>query len=516
MLVSEKVAAMEGSAPVKGGTLRMAIADLTHLDPVSIAGDTEPYVLFYEGLFEFDPEWKVTPLLAESASVSDDGLVHTIKLRQGVKFSDGSDFNAEVVKFNFDRKIAQASPYVAEIPFAADPVKVVDDYTVTITLTQPSFVMYNYLAGSSWMMYSKQFVESVTADDLKNQAVGTGPYIIEEYLPNDSMMLKANPDYWQDAAPNFDAIEIRIVADANTRLLMLESGEVDWIKDLSVQDLARLEGNANVMTKTSPSTRTYHIPPHQLHPPLDNPNVRKALNLAVDKEAMNQAIFEGKYALATGLTTPFVTGYSAQVPYGYDPEQAKALLEEAGLKDTNGDGFREWEGKEKEFLMFTRKGQRAGDIEIAETFQSYMAEVGLNVKIEVVDSAQYFTILNQPVDQEPYYDFSNQAPSNFAGDMSYPLDTMYTCNSWPGVAFNYAHYCNEAVDALVAEGNAAATLEERNAKYAEAQNIIWNDDAASIFLFDGILSMAGNPNLKGVFSDGAHNVHVLKYAWLAQ
>ena len=134
----------------------------------------------------------------------------------------------------------------------------------------------------------------------------------------------------------------------------------------------------------------------------------------------------------------------------------------------------------------------------------------------LIDSAQYFTILNQPVDQEPYYDFSNQAPSNFAGDMSYPLETMYTCDSWPGVAFNYAHYCNEAVDALVAEGNAAGTLEERNAKYAEAQNIIWNEDAASIFLFDGILSMAGNPNLKGVFSDGAHNVHVLKYAWFAQ
>ena len=494
----------------------MAIADLTHLDPVSIAGDTEPYVLFYEGLFEFDPEWKVTPLLAESSEVSADGLVHTIKLRQGVKFSDGSDFNAEVVKFNFDRKIAQASPYVAEIPFAADPVKVVDDYTVTITLTQPSFIMYNYLCGSSWVMYSKKFVESVTADDLKNQAVGTGPYVITDYIPNQKMSLKANADYWQEGVPYFDGIEIIMNPDANARLLLLESGEVDWIKDLSVQDLARLEGNDKLMTQTSPSTRTYHIPPHQLHPPLDNPNVRKALNLAVDKEAMNEAIFEGKYAIATGLATPYVTGYAKNEPWPYDPEQAKALLEEAGLKDTNGDGFREWEGKEKEYLMFTRKGQRAGDIEIAETFQAFMAEVGLNVKIEVVDSAQYFTILNQPVDQEPYYDFSNQAPSNFAGDMSYPLATMYTCTSWPGVAFNYAHYCNEAVDKLVEEGNASATLAERNAKYAEAQNIIWNDDAASIFLFDGILSMAGSKNLKGVFSDGAHNVHVLKYAWFAQ
>ena len=125
-------------------------------------------MLFYEGLFEFDPEWKVTPLLAESAQFSGWACSYH-QAAPGLKFPDGSDFNAEVVKWNFDRKIAQASPYVAEIPFAADPVKVIDDYTITITLTQPSFVMYNYLSGSSWVMYSKQFVENVTADDLRTR-----------------------------------------------------------------------------------------------------------------------------------------------------------------------------------------------------------------------------------------------------------------------------------------------------------------------------------------------------------
>ena len=169
-LVSGKVVMAESSKPMRGGTLEMALPAITHLDPVSIAGDTEPYVFIFETLFEFDAEWKPTPLLVESVDVSADGIVHTWKLRRGIKFHDGTDFNAEVVKWNIDRKIEQNTPYATSIPWANNPVKVIDDYTVQVTLREPSFVMYNYLTGSSYMMYSPTFVESVTQDDLKNQA----------------------------------------------------------------------------------------------------------------------------------------------------------------------------------------------------------------------------------------------------------------------------------------------------------------------------------------------------------
>jgi ABC-type transport system substrate-binding protein len=420
-----------------------------------------------------------------------------------------------VVKWNFDRKIAQQSPYVAEIPFADDPVAVVDDYTITITLTEPSFIMYNYLCGSSWVMYSKDFVESHTDDDLKNQGIGTGPYVLKEYLPADRIVVEANPDYWQEGMPFLDGITMRIVSDANTRLLMLEAGEVQYIKDLSIQDLARLEGNASVVTTTAPSTRTYFVSPHGLRRPFDDVRVRQALNYGVDRQAMNDAIYEGKFIISTGVSTATVVGSVDNVPYPYDPEKAMALLDEAGVVDTNNDGFREVDGEEKEFVFWTRKGQRAGDIEIAETFVAYMAEIGLNFKIEVQDAGQYFTLLNQPFGEAPYYDITNQAPSNFIADMSYPLQTMYSCTSWPGTAFNYAHYCNEDVDALITAGNVAGTIEERNDKYAEAQELIW-EDAVVVWLFDGILTVATTPDLKGVFSDGAHNVWQVKYAWFAK
>jgi ABC-type transport system substrate-binding protein len=511
-LVSGKVVMKDGGQPMKGGTLEMALPSITHLDPVSIAADIEPYIFIFETLFEFDQDWKPVPLLVESFEVSKDGLVHTWRLRRGVTFHDGSPFNAEVVEWNIERKIKQNTPYASSIPWAADPIKVIDEYTVTATLKEPSFVMYNYLTGSSYMMYSKKFVESVTADDLKNKAVGTGPYIIKEYLPNDHLRLERNPNYWQEGLPFFDAINIQIIPDANTRLLALEAGQLDFVKDLSIQDMKRLQNNSKIRILEAPSTRTYHIPPHTKRPPFANVNVRRALNYAVNKELMSQTIYEGKYAISSGISTSLTQGFQSNNPYPYDPEKAKKLLQAAGLVDTNGDGFREWQGKEKEFLLFTRAGQRAGDIEIAEQFQAFMAEVGLKVRIEIIDSGQYFTILNQPFGQAPYYDLSNQAPSNFIADMSYPLDTMYSSWSWPGNFFNYAHYSNEKVDALIKAGNSAGSLEERNKHYAEAQNIIW-DEAASVFLFDGILTLGTSSRVKGVFSDGAHNVWNIKYGW---
>ncbi|MHC4159553.1 MAG: ABC transporter substrate-binding protein [Planctomycetota bacterium] len=511
-LVSGKVVMAAGGTPKRGGTLEMALPAITHLDPVSVAGDTEPYVFIFETLFEFDAEWKPTPLLVESIDVSADGLVHTWRLRKGVKFHDGSAFNAEVVKWNIDRKIEQNTPYATSIPWANNPIKVIDEYTVTATLKEPSFVMYNYLTGSSYMMYSKKFVESVSADDLKNQGVGTGPYIIKEYLPNDHLLLERNPNYWQKGLPFFDAINVQIIPDANTRLLTLEAGQIDFVKDLSIQDINRLQGASGIEIREAPSTRTYHIPAHGKRPPFDNVNVRRALNYAVDKKAMNKTIYEGKYLISRGISTPLVMGFQESEPYTYNPEKAKQLLEEAGLVDSNGDGFREWEGQEKEYILFTRAGQRAGDIEIAEQFQAFMAEVGLKIKIEIIDAGQYFTILNQPFGEAPYYDLTNQAPSNFIADMSYPLDTMYSSWSWPGNFYNYAHYANPKVDELIKAGNRAGSLEERNKFYAEAQDIVWTE-AASTFLFDGILTLGTKSNVKGVFSDGAHNVWNIKYGW---
>lgn len=502
----------DSGGPKQGGKLTMALASVSHLDCNSIDQDNEVYPLVYETLFELNEKWQPVGLLVKEVEISDDGLVHTWKLQEGVTFHDGTEFNADVVKWNLERKIELQQPLYTVLNW--DSLEVVDPLTLRVTFSHPNFALYAYLSSTTFSMYSPTFVENSTPDDLKNQVVGTGPFIITEYLPNENIKLVRNENYWREGQPYLDEIEVKIVKDANTRLMMLQSGEVQWLKDISFVDIARLEADtsSDIGISIAPSTRFYYITLHNQRPPLDNPLVRQAFNYAIDKEGMNASIFNGLLTISTDVVTSYVNGYSQKDYYPYDPEKAKQLLDEAGLIDTNGDGFREFEGQEKEFIINTRKGQRPGDIEIVEQVHAMLRQVGINVKVEVMDSATFFTYLNQTMDKAPYYDMSNQSPANNTGDAQYQLDTMYSCDAWPGTYYNYSHYCNEEVEALLQAAREAPTLEERNELYAQATAIIW-EDAPGIYLFDGINSLGSVKNLKGVYSDGAHQIWNVKYAW---
>lgn len=500
------------SGPVSGGKLTMAVSSVVHLDCNSVDQDTEVFQLVYETLFEFNEKWQPVGLLVKDVKITDDGLVHTWTLQDGVTFSDGTKFDANVVKWNFDRKIELKQPLAKILNYKS--LEVVDPLTVKITFDHPNFAFYSYLTSTTFSMYSPTFVEKATPDDLKNQAVGTGPFVISSYLPNENMKLARNEKYWKEGQPYLDEIEVKIVKDVNTRLLMLQSGEIQWLKDISFLDISRLRADksSGIEVEVMPSTRYYYIPLHNQRPPLDNPKVRQALNYALDKEGMNATIFNDMLQISTDVVTSFVNGHSVKEPYPYDPEKAKQLLDEAGLVDTNGDGFRDFDGKEKEFIIVTRKGQRPGDIEIVEQVQALLGQVGIKVKVEVMDTATYFTFLNQPMDKAPYYDMTNQSPSNNTGDAEYQLDTMYSCEAWPGKYYNYSSFCNKDVEALLTKAHEAKTLEDRNNIYAEATKLIW-EDAPALYLFDGINSLGRSEKLHGVFSDGAHLLWNVKYAW---
>lgn len=503
--------------PQKGGTLRVALNDLVHLDPNSVAADTEVYSLVYETLFELDENWQPTGVLVKDYEISDDGLIHTWHLQEGVTFSDGTPFNAEVVKWNLERKISLNLPFSENIPI--DKIEAIDETTVKMTLKTHYLPLYYYLSSQSFSMYNPAFVEANDLETLKSEVSGTGPFVIDEYRPNDYVKMSPRPNYWNEENRYLDGVEFFIVSDANTRLFMLESGEVDLIKDLSLYDIDYLNnlGDENIVTEVEPSSRSYQVTMHNQRPPLDNKEVRQAFNYAIDKDGMNQSIFDGLFELERDLNTvsKYVGGYYPMEPYTYNPEKAKELLEANGLVDTNGDGYREWEGKEKEFILVTRKGQRPGDIEIAEQVQALLGEVGIKVRIDVMDSATYFTYLNQPMDTAPYYDLSNQSPSNYTGDKEYAAASFFLCDSWPGTLFNYSHYCNKEFDQLYEEAKKVTTIEERNKIYEKATEIAW-DDAPSIFLFDGINTAGHTAKLHGIYSDGAHMNWQLKYAWFSE
>ncbi len=507
---------VKAEEPKSGGTLTVAVPNIVHLDcnGVNQYGLNEIAQLFYETLVDRNTEGEVVPLLIKEIEISDDGLVHTWTLQSGVKFHDGTDFNAEAVKWNLERKINNTLPMWDLIPF--ETIEAVDDLTVKVTLSRPFAAIYNILHVKTFSMYSPSFVEEVGDDALKSQASGTGPFMVEEYVPNEILKLKKNPNYWQEGLPYLDEITFRVVPDNNTRATMLEAGDADIAGFLSIQDLERFKVNDEIAVHSGVSSRHFYLALNMSNPPLDDVRVRKAINHAVDKEGIAQMVFLGYVAPAKAvIVNPAVSGYAEAGYYEYDPEKAKELLAEAGWTDTNGDGNIDKDGEELVLVLRTRKGTTPGDIETAELVQGMLSDIGIKVDIDIVDTASFLAELNKPIEEENYpkYDLCNLSWGTFTGDAEYVLKTYYACDAWPPRYWDYSHYCNEEVDKMIAEADTVPTLEERNAIYAEVIKQVW-DDAPTLILFDGLSTVAARSYVKGLYLDPAQTVWPVKYVWL--
>ena len=512
-MVEVEVAADPGQ-PKYGGTLKIAAPSVIHLNvnDVNQYGLNEIAQLFYETLVDRGPSGEIEPLLLKEYEISDDGLEHTWHLQEGVTFHSGAPFNAEVVKYNLDRKIEMEKPIYDAIPFKS--IDVVDDNTVKVTLSKPHTAMYNYLTMKTFSMYNPALVEEIGDEGLKNQADGTGPFVVEEFIPNETLKLTKNENYWQEGKPYLDAIEVMIVPDNNTRAAMLEAGDTHIGIGLSIQDIDRFKLNDAVSVRTSVGSRSYYLSLTNTHPPLDNANIRRALNHAMDKEGMARTIFLNYvFPSHSHLLTAALLGYAPQPIYEYDPEKAMAMMDAEGFVDSDGDGVREWEGKPVELALRTRKGVSPGDIETAEQTQALLANVGVKVRVDIADSATFFAELNKPIEEAPYYDMINLSWGSFSGDAEYPMHFAYKCDSIPDKGYNYSQSCDPALDALMDEADAKPTLEERNKLYEEVQKMKW-DSASDLYLFESTSQIAFLPVVKGLYPDAAQTIWPAKYAWL--
>ncbi len=504
-------------APTPGGTLTIAFIPLTtdidvNARNVSTLNEQAQYI--YETLFDRDASGEIQPLLVSEAEVSEDGLVHTWTLQPDVTFHDGSAFDAEAVKWNLERKLELQQPLWDLIPF--ESVEVIDPLTVQVTLTRPSPGMYGVLSTKTWSMYSPTFAQDVGDEGLKSQASGTGPFMIETFVPNEDLVLLKNPSYWQDGLPYLDRVIFRAVPDINARAIQVEAGDVDMALDLAVQDVERLRTNSNIRVEEGAGSRQYYITMNNAKAPLDDARVRQALNYAVDKEGIIQAVFLGRYATVAEAVylNPAVEGYVAAGSYTYDPEKAAALLEEAGWVDADGDGIREKDGQPLNLTLHTRRGGSAGDIEIAELVQGMLQQVGVGVEIIVLDSAAFIAEVTKPVD-EATYDLVNLSVGTFPGDAEYIMETFYACDSAAPRYYNRAYFCDEAVDALIEESSAIPTLEERNEIYAEVVQRVF-EQAPVLMLFDIVETAAMQNDVQGVYFEAAGVNWPAKYAWIEQ
>lgn len=294
----------------------------------------------YETLVSFDENQELTGKLAESWEVSDDSLTYTFKLRQGVKFQDGTDFNAAAVKANYDRvvnkdnNLRQRRTFIvtnedgSETP-RVDSIETPDDYTLVIKLTQAWAPFINRL--TQFCIISPAALEEY-GNDIMNHPCGTGPYVCTEWEEGDHTSFKRNDDYWGDK-PGVDTVTIKEVPEAGARTAMLQTGEADFIYPTPSDQIEAIKGTDDVNILTTDSNIMRYVTLNMDLEQLSDVKVRQAMNYAIDKDAYIQLMYSGYGKPATSVVPSIIGGYEEQEAYTYDVDKAKELMKEAGYED---------------------------------------------------------------------------------------------------------------------------------------------------------------------------------------
>lgn len=383
--------------PHAGGTLTYAVdTEPDMLDPnlSSLRGSQIVFFSLYDCLVALDPETQeYVPWLAESWEISEDGRSYTFKLRNDVTFHDGTPFNAEAVKFNFDRL---HDPDLASRASGAfgfyESSEVLDEYTVRINLTE-AYAPFLDLVSYIYRIVSPAAVEEWGNEDFGRHPVGTGPYEFVEWVANDHITIEKNLDY--DWAPEIsthtgpayvDQVVFSHIPESGTRIAALEKGEVQVAVNVPAIEAGRLaeDPRFKLVVGRVPG-KSFHFALNTTKPPTDELAVRQAMNYGVDREAIVNTIYGayqeiGANTAAYNLLTPNIFGYdpSAEI-YHYDPEKAKQLLEDAGWVDTDGDGIREKDGQPLEIDLNTWEQQSVADVA-----QAQLREIGIDVNLGVM------------------------------------------------------------------------------------------------------------------------------------
>lgn len=352
--------------------------DSATLDPIVAGLNEDIWVinLMLQGLTKSSADGtSIEPCLAESWEVSDDQMTYTFHIREGLKFSDGSDVTAEDWQYSLDRYLnASESPWIGMVSMI-DSAEATDDTTVVIKLNEvsPTFLATSALFCMSVM--PKAYCEEVGDDGIAKKPVGTGPFYLEEWVPGEKMVFVKNPYYWEEGLPKSEKITFNIVADDNTRIMQLQSGEADAITYVPANRVAELDAMSGINVLTFDSTESRHITVNNSVPALSDARVRNALLMATDRASLVQAVYYGIATISTGLIGPAQPYYNSAIEaVPYDVEAAKALLAETDYAD----GF--------DVTIQIRSGN-TNELQEATMLKEQWSKIGVNLNIEQVDSS---------------------------------------------------------------------------------------------------------------------------------
>jgi peptide/nickel transport system substrate-binding protein len=467
--------ANKNGEPKSGGQLIYARgSDSISLDPINVTDGESIRVTqnMFETLFQYDVNLELQPKLAESYRVSDDGLTWTLSLKQGVKFQDGTDFNADAVVFNFERWMDPENPYhtggdFTYYPFLyggfkGDPnhkieyVKAVDENTVEIKLTEKIAPFISYLAIPMFGISSPDAIKKY-GEDYGEHPVGTGPFKFDSWAKNDKITISKNEDYYGDK-PYIDGIIFRVIPDNSARLTALQTGEVDLVDGMNPEDAGKLEGNQNFKIIDRPSFNFGIMAMNTEIAPFDNVKVRQAINMAINKQEIVDAFYSGYAEVAKNPLPPTLWGYNDDIEdYEYDPKEAKKLLAEAGYPD----GF-----DTEIYTMSNARPYMPQPIKVAEAIQSDLKEIGINAKIQTFEWATYLEKASNGEHQLALFGWTGVMadPDNF-------LTPNLSAANAEKPANNYAFWKNEEFTSLLDQARVTFDQDERANLYKHAQEI---------------------------------------------
>lgn len=376
--------------------------------------------MIYEPLVNYTEGGEIVPFLAESWTISEDGKTYSFKIRQNVKFSDGSTFNAAIAKKNFDAfmKHIERHSWLGFIGLL-DKTEAVDEYTFNIVLKQPYYPTLQELSVIRPVRFLGEagFPEDGDTANGVKEPIGTGPWMLTDYKTDEYAEFTRNPNYWGEQ-PKMDKVVFKIIPDGDTRVLSFEKGELDLIYGegaISMDAFLQLQANGDYATQISSPVATRQLVMNTTNAALSDKNVRLALQHGFNKEAMVQGITSGLEEVANSLlSSNFPYAQTNPAPLGYDVEKAKAYLDEAGWILPNGKSVREKDGNPLEVeLIFEKSDQIIKPM--AETLQAEWAAIGVKLNITGLELTEQ--IKRFRAGQFDLYFFSNYGapydPSSF-------------------------------------------------------------------------------------------------------
>jgi peptide/nickel transport system substrate-binding protein len=489
LIVLGLVSFVVAQQPKPGGTLRVAWeADITGLDPYISPGVQSWFVVgnLFNSLVTIDAELNIVPDLAESWEVLENSKVYLFHLRKGVKFHDGTDFDAEVVRWNYQRIMSpEEKAFVAPFFAIVDSVEVVDAHTVKFILKHPSMTLLPVMAAErvGFLQMSPESFKKWGKEEIRLHPSGTGPFKFVRWDQNQIIVLEKNPHYFKPGLPYLDRLEFRVMKEGVTRATALRAGEVDFASYMPREYVERLSRDPQIQVLRGKDTQRVQSYFNLRNPLFQDVRVRRAvLGYGIDRQAIAKTALLGQAQPLWSFVPP---GGRDHIDFGeqypYDPKKARTLLKEAGFDEKNP----------LRYTLITHGAEPALPT-IATIMKTQLATIGVEVTVEVIDRPIFLRRLVTDRDWDQLLNFSGAALDTYT--ITRLIDTR--------AGNNTTNHQDKHIDALIDRMREAATEEA----YINAGHDIQRYVVGETMIYPGVTTL---PTLQAhrTYVKGYENLH---------